>query len=623
MSWLTVEDKAAAKKHNRWVDPSFTDLPPQRKNELKRSRKRKGAAGCSNLTVGPVNVPPRAAEDEPWVDRYSPSCQAELAVHKKKTEEVETWLRAHTATSKQGGVLLLTGPSGCGKTATVRVLSRELNIRIQEWTNYSNLESYSSSQYVIVPLCLSEFRMNDLSCSSQSAQFKDFLLRANKYNWLKIVGDDESTDKKLILVEDFPNQFYRQPGSLHDILRQFVKSSRCPLVFIVSDSVTGDCSARSLFPKDLQEELSITSISFNPVAPTALMKVLTRISTVEAGKSCGKMRVLDAAALESLCSGCSGDVRSAINSLQFMSFPVFDLFNPSKDKGLWSKKDGPVSSGTRPTKKTRPKKVNQPNGEAAIGGKDATLFLFRALGKILHCKRGSPEGPEAAALPSHLAHHHRDPLLVSPEMVVEHSHMSGEVFNLYLHQNYLDFFSEVDDVAQASKYLSDADLLAACWMTRSVMRDYGSSVATRGILYSNTRQTSVGFRPLHKPNWLLVNRTHQENCLAAQSLFGSFCLTPVSLQTELLPYLPKLGSAPRSQAQLRFIQDVAQMSLRRFPCRLKLEALTDKDPGELKMAAEEEQEDKACPDGAEAPQPAAGQGLLDEEEMRIEQFDSD
>lgn len=49
-------------------------------------------------------------------------------------------------------------------------------------------------------------------------------------------------------------------------------------------------------------------------------------------------------------------------------------------------------------------------------------------------------------------------------MVVEHSHMSGEVFNLYLHQNYLDFFSEVDDVAQASKYQSDADLLTANWM---------------------------------------------------------------------------------------------------------------------------------------------------------------
>lgn len=42
--------------------------------------------------------------------------------------------------------------------------------------------------------------------------------------------------------------------------RQFVRSSRCPLVFIMSDSVKGDSSSRSLFPKDLQEELNITNI---------------------------------------------------------------------------------------------------------------------------------------------------------------------------------------------------------------------------------------------------------------------------------------------------------------------------------------------------------------------------
>lgn len=56
--------------------------------------------------------------------------------------------------------------------------------------------------------------------------------------------------------------------------------------------------------------------------------------------------------------------------------------------------------------------------------------------------------------------------------------------------------------------------------------------------------------------------------------------------------------------------------------RLKLEALTDKDPGELKIAAEEEQ-DKEYPDGSEGPQPSTAQILLDEEEMIIEQFDSD
>lgn len=93
-------DKAAAKKHNRWVDPSFTDLPLQRENELKRSRRRKGDAGCSDQTVHPANTPSQTDGDEPWVDRYSPFCQAELAVHKKKTEEVETWLRIHTTPSK-------------------------------------------------------------------------------------------------------------------------------------------------------------------------------------------------------------------------------------------------------------------------------------------------------------------------------------------------------------------------------------------------------------------------------------------------------------------------------------------------------------------------------------------
>lgn len=41
--------------------------------------------------------------------------------------------------------------------------------------------------------------------------------------------------------------------------------------------------------------------------------------------------------------------------------------------------------------------------------------------------------------------------------------MSGEFFNLYLHQNYPDFFSEVEDVDRASEYLSDADLLTADW----------------------------------------------------------------------------------------------------------------------------------------------------------------
>lgn len=206
--------------------------------------------------------------------------------------------------------------------------------------------------------------------------------------------------------------------------------------------------------------------------------------------------------------------------------------------------------------------------------------------------------------------------------------MSGEFFNLYLHQNYLDFFSEVEDVERASEYLSDADLLTADWTCRSTMEDYGSSVATRGLLYSNAQHVSVGFRPLHKPNWLLVNKKHRENCLAAQSLFRSFCLTPVSLQTELLPYLAKLTNPMRNQVQIAFIQDVGQMSLRKFPGRLRLEALTDKEPGQLEIDSGEEEEEKeeGCVEDslpASQPQPTTSQVLLEAEDLIIEEYTSE
>lgn len=649
MNRTSLADKAASSKLNRWVDPSFSEFPgesfslPGRRKasqvsyskvEAKRPRKKKGEARSSDPhTSYLLKESAQGDQDEPWVDRYSPRSQAELAVHKKKIEEVESWIKVRTNTS-EGGVLLLTGPSGCGKTATVQVLSRELGLRVHEWTNPTNVEPYCSSQQ--------EWRMNGFSSSSQLTQFQDFLLRANKYNCLKMVGDGEVTDGRLILVEDFPNQFYRQPGSLHDILRRFLKASRCPLVFIVSDSLSGDSSSRLLFPREIQEELDISNISFNPVAPTTMMKVLTRISSLEAGKSCGRMSVSDPAVLETLCSGSSGDIRSAINNLQFSSLP-----DTSLEKKLWrTKKDRTISSVSKTAsrtnqKKKRSKQTKEQEEPQAIGGKDASLFLFRALGKILHCKRGNPEDAEAAecapgpGLPIHLSHHHREALLVEPEAVVERSHMSGEFFNLYLHQNYLDFLSEVEDVERASEYLSDADLLTADWTNRGTMGDYGSAVATRGLLHSNSRPMSVGFRPLHKPNWLLVNRRHRENCLAAQSLFRSFCLTPVSLQTELLPYLAKLTNPMRNQAQIAFIQDVGQMPLKRFPGRLKLEALTDKEPGQLEMDTEEEEEAKeeeeeegqgGVEEGllASQPKPSISQVLMEEEEeLLIEEYSSD
>uniref|UniRef100_A0A671FZU2 Cell cycle checkpoint protein RAD17 n=1 Tax=Rhinolophus ferrumequinum TaxID=59479 RepID=A0A671FZU2_RHIFE len=546
MSKPFLRQKLSSTKVTDWVDPSFDDFSENtsistitatslgvknsshRRNNLssplESSRfptRKRGKLSSSEDIYGLENSKEYLSENEPWVDKYKPESQHELAVHKKKIEEVETWLKAEVLERqpKQGGsILLITGPPGCGKTTTIKILSKEHGIQVQEWIN-PILPDFQKDDFKETFNRESSFHV--LPYQSQIAVFKEFLLRATKYNKLQMLGDDLRTDKKIILVEDLPNQFYRDSHTLHEVLRKYVQIGRCPLIFIISDSLSGDSNQRLLFPKEIQEECAISNISFNPVAPTIMMKFLNRIVTIEANKNGGNITVPDKTSLELLCQGCSGDIRSAINSLQFSS-----------------------SKGASLTELDSPR------------------------------------------LPSHLSQYERDTLLVQPEEVVEMSHMPGELFNLYLHQNYIDFFMEVDDLVRASEFLSFADILSGDWNTRSLLREYSTSVATRGVMHSNrargfahSQGGGSSFRPLHKPQWFLINKKYRENCLAAKSLFSDFCLPALCLQTQLLPYLALLTIPMRNQAQISFIQDIGRLPLKRHFGRLKMEALIDKEHG--------------------------------------------
>lgn len=555
----------------------------------------------------------------PWVDRYSPQSQSNLAVHKKKVEEVQTWIQEHLQSDhkqrKFGNILILTGPPGAGKTATVKVLVKELRCHLQEWSNPIGQDAHHQ------PMASEDLPWEHgyypQYKESQTKQFTNFIFRSDRYGMLQLSDSDPQPGRrKIILVEDIPNAFYRQPDTLWPILRKYHQTGRCPLVFIVSDSVRGNNSVTKLFPGHVQRELEVDVINFNPIATTNMTKALTKIITMESKQSKALLEHR-----KSMISDCvetsSGDIRSAIHTMQILCSNQHTTGKQPTLSGSCSIKAS--VNGTKGVKGTS--KVDRNECElAGIGGKDGSLFLFRALGKILHCKRQKDDHEVAhEKLPDHLLSMERLPLVYCPEEVVENSCLSPEYFVLYLHQNYLDFCESVDQMLRASEYLSDSVTLQRSFESQDLLHWCGVSVACRGLMHSSRLSAKSEWRPLHKPKCLEVTKLAKDNVRMINQLFIEQNLAqahvwqPVELQTEILPFLAKLDIPLESSEQIRFLQDIS--SFPRWPAvRQHMETLGKTDAGCLQVDSQiENSQQESVTHASRVQSSAADTIVLDED----------
>ncbi|KIY72588.1 Rad17-domain-containing protein [Cylindrobasidium torrendii FP15055 ss-10] len=391
-----------------------------------------------------------------WVDLYEPTTEVDLAVHVRKVNDVRGWLtESITGKNKYRKILVLTGPAGTAKTTTLRVLARELDADILEWSGPT------TSGFADVS--------GDGDEDSAFAKFESFMARASSCNNL-FASTSQTSRRQFMLLEDLPNILHADTKDrFHSLLRSLVlqkDGKPVPVVIVISDNGMrgeaidertsaggwiGDKSTaidvRTVLPSDLLHGQYVTQIRFNPIAVTLMKKALQALLTKRFGSS--KTQQPTKEVLDIIIDSSNGDIRSAINALQFSCI---------------------VPKGAKK------KRVQANVVMESVTRREQSLALFHLIGKVLYNKRkGDAPSPSASAkdvqrekdldaslkdkplLPEWLGEHDRRTSRVDINDIYADSPIDSSLLGLYVHQNYPQFCNDVDELAALSENLSWVD----------------------------------------------------------------------------------------------------------------------------------------------------------------------
>ncbi|TCD62712.1 Cell cycle checkpoint protein rad17 [Steccherinum ochraceum] len=453
-----------------------------------RDVKGKGKAKVPVLNApAPSSVAESVAthEERMWVDMYEPTSEESLAVHVRKVQDIRQWLMEAFEGGPSGKlrkyrrILALTGPAGTAKTATLKVLSRELEFEISEWKNgmddgpSQDIDSDSFDGH-----------------EGLSEKFQAFVTRAAScrpiFTPTPSAGPSRlSTKRQVILLEDLPNILHAPTQQAFHAALQTVADSPeppiAPIVIIVSDAgLRGEAGhedsgtsapwrpkgkdavdVRTVLPPSLLVSPYVTQLRFNPIAPTLMKKALQNIVSMHYPSSSSQRSSQPSKEIiDTVVESSNGDIRSAIMALQFACVAG--------------------SSLTKPKGRGKAKKSNAiPESRAlleAVSRREQSLALFHLVGKLLYNKRKGDAPAQSAAkkdierdkaidarlkdppkLPKHLSSHNRKPSRVDIEALYADSPIDSSLLSLYVHQNYTQYCSEVDECAGISDWLSWVD----------------------------------------------------------------------------------------------------------------------------------------------------------------------
>ncbi|KAF8347458.1 Rad17 cell cycle checkpoint protein-domain-containing protein [Amanita rubescens] len=474
--------------------PDLTNISRSQNVRLTSQNASKGK-GKAREDIIDLTSARESTDDRLWVDIHEPTTEAELAVHIRKVEDVRRWFTEAFNGGPSGKlrkyrrILVLTGPAGTAKTATVRVLARELGFEMLEWRN-SIGDTFAAFDNELMDYA------NNGSYETLMTKFETFFNRAsNCQNFLTSLDDSRplstqssqlpssssegsrnTSGRKIILLEDLPNVLHLgTQARFHAVLRSFAETLSeppVPIVIIISDTQTvgeandervargryrnadgeGVMDIRTVLPRDLLGGPYVTSIKFNPIAPTLLRKALQGL--VNTHFALNKSAQPSKDVLDVVVETANGDIRSAIMALQFAC-------------------GASIPNGK--TRKKRDAKLTTLMLES-ITRREQSLVLFHLLGKVLYNKRkGDPSSSSASAkdvqkekmldalipdppkLPRWLSDHDRRASRVDVDALYASTPIDSDLFSLYIHQNYTEFATEIEECDGVADWLSWVD----------------------------------------------------------------------------------------------------------------------------------------------------------------------
>ncbi|XP_049310159.1 cell cycle checkpoint protein RAD17 isoform X2 [Bactrocera dorsalis] len=382
-------------------------------------------------------TPPSFKSNSNWIDKFEPKTCEEVAVHPKKLAELKDWLLHCAAVHKQhpAQICLLTGPSGSGKTAAVRALARAQNYELQEWINPVDRDMINT---------LGDQTSN--YTGSQIDFFKSFLFRSSRYK--SLLG----SQKRLVLVEDFPNMILSSVDIFEDILEEFSKYGKAPLLFIVADSKSRSLNiSYTLFTEELKNRYHIHHISFNPIAVTLLQKAMKRFcALMREQQFSDTYKVPSETIIDSIVFAAQGDIRNALINLHFASL-----------KG----------AGALPTERVESCEIKGKSKKKLSTLKtirrDESVTMLHALGRVFNPKR----------LPNGNFTH-------KPEDITDSFASEPKRFIDLIHANYLPHFREIEHVVEAANALSIADNIITEYREEALALT-ALNLAVRSIMQTN------------------------------------------------------------------------------------------------------------------------------------------